>query len=421
MILSMLDPFSPKQVEFITNSNAKYNLAHGAVRSGKTVAAIFCLMKAAVSCPGNSIFIIGYSLSTIYRNVISLLFESDELKFFAPFCSWSKGDHTLLFGDKKIKCLGAGDEGALGTIQGLTIDLCLCDEMTLYPNNVIDMIDTRLSRPHSRLYASMNPTFPDHKVKQWIDKAAKGDPLYYALHWVVDDNPFLPESYKSNLKDNLKGLFFKRNYLGLWCMAEGAVYDFFDRNIHLVARPPRGADYFIAGIDYGTSGVFACVLVGISMGRENQLGKKVWVEKEYYWDVSQTKRQKTNAEFLRDMQQFLDGYGAKIYMDPSAASMKLELRRAGIPVIDADNDVLEGIRVVASLMAEGTLAIMNTCTNLIREIEGYVWDDRKAKLGEDAPLKKHDHAVDALRYALYTHKVPKRQEERQIPYGQLRI
>jgi len=391
----MLDPFSPKQIQFIRDSNAKYNLAHGAVRSGKTVATLFRFMKEVIHCPSNSIFILGYSLSTIYRNVISLLFDSEELKFFSPYCSWSKGEHVLSFGEKKVKCLGAGDEGALGIIQGLTIDLCLCDEITLYPDNVIDMIDTRLSRAHSKLFASMNPRQPDHKVKKWIDKAEAGDPLYYSLHWVIEDNIFLPSDYKSNLKDNLKGLFYKRNYLGLWCMAEGAVYDFFDRKIHVVSRPPTAAQYYICGIDYGTSGVFAAVLVGINTGRSTQSGKKMWVEKEYYWDVKQTNRQKTNSEFLRDMQQFLEGYGAKVYMDPSASSMKLEMRRASIPVIDADNDVLEGIRVVASLMAEGTLSIMNTCTNLIREIEGYVWDERKAKMGEDAPLKRDDHACFA--------------------------
>lgn len=416
------DPFSPRQVEFIQNSTAKYNLAHGSVRAGKTVASLFAFMKAAFECPGNSIYIIGYSLTTIYRNVISLLFDSEELKVFAPFCNWAKGDHTLLFAKKKIKCIGAGDEGALGIIQGLTIDLCYCDEMTLYPDNVIDMIDTRLSREHSKLFASMNPKQPDHKLKKWIDKAEAGNKLYYSLHFTIDDNIFLPESYKSNIRENLTGLFYKRNYLGLWCMAEGAIYDFFDRNIHTRSRPPCAAEYYIAGIDYGTSSVFAAVLIGVSTGKSTQTGKKMWVEKEYYWDVEQTHRQKTNTEFLRDMQAFFEGFLPKIYIDPNAASMKLEMRRAGIPVIDADDDVLEGIRVVAAFMSDGTLSIVQDCHNLVREIEGYVWDNKKAEKGEDAPLKKRDHACDALRYAIYTHKVPSyRNVMPQPPEGRLMI
>ena len=416
-------PFSPKQREFILNAKKKYNLAHGAVRSGKTVATLYRFMQEAIICPGNSIFIIGYSLSTIYRNVVSLLFDSEELKnLFAPLCTWSKADSTLLFGSKKIKCLGAGDEGALGIIQGLTIDLCYCDEMTLYPINVIDMIDTRLSRDHSKIFASMNPKQPDHKIKQWIDKSAESNPLYYSLHFVIDDNIFLPAAYKDNLRNNLTGLFYKRNYLGLWCMAEGAVYDFFDRKIHVSPYPLSGNEYYIAGIDYGTSLVFACVLIAVSTGRSTQTGKKMRVEKEYYWNVKETNRQKTNADYVRDMQTFLGEYAPRgIYIDPSAAAFKLEMQRAGFHVIDANNEVLDGIQTVASLMSEGVLSIKDNCRNLIREIEAYVWDEKRAEKGEDAPLKKDDHACDALRYAVFTHKVPKRMDSSGPPPGRYMI
>ena len=400
-------PFSAKQKEFILHANRKYNLAHGAVRSGKTVATLFAFMQRAINCPGNSIYIIGYSLATIYRNLISLLFDSPELKFFAPFCSWSKGDHTLLFGEKRIKCLGAGDEGALGTIQGLTMDLCYCDEMTLYPANVIDMIDTRLSRDHSQLYASMNPKNPDHKIKQWINKAEAGDPLYYSLHFVMDDNTFLSEAYKANLRSNLTGLFYKRNGLGLWCMAEGAIYDFFDRKVHCTDRDLPGAEYFVAGVDYGTSLVFAAVLIAVSTGRSSQTGKRLRVIKEYYWNAKETHRQKTNSEYLRDLQIFLGDYCPKIYCDPSAVSFRLEMRKAGMTVIPAENEVADGIQTVAMLMFDGTLDIKYNCKNLIREIEGYVWDEKKGERGLDAPIKKEDHACDALRYAVHTHKVPK--------------
>ena len=397
-------PFSPKQVEFIRNSTRKYNLAHGSVRSGKTVATLFRFMQECAVCPGNSVFLLGYSLSTIYRNVISLLFDSNELRVFSPLCSWNKGEHALNFLDKKIKCIGAGDEGALGVIQGLTIDLCCCDEMTLYPNNVIDMLDTRLSREHSKLFASMNPQHPDHKIKKWIDKAEAGNPLYYALHYTIDDNIFLPSEYKENLRHNLTGLFYKRNYLGLWCMAEGAIYDFFDRNVHVVQEPPVAADYYIGGIDYGTSVCFAAVIIGVRLGR-GSVGRKVWVEKLYYWDVSVTNRQKTNSEYVRDLEAFYSDIPLKgIYVDPSASSFKLEMRRAGFSVIDGDNDVLEGIRIVSDLMKRGSLLICSECTQLIREIESYSWCPKKAAMGIDAPVKENDHACDALRYALATHK-----------------
>jgi len=153
--------------------------------------------------------------------------------------------------DKTIGTMGARDEGAIGQFQGKTMSLVYCDEMTLYPESIIDMIDTRLSNPWSMGFASMNPSHPNHKVKQWIDMADAGDPNYYALQFTLDDNPFVDEDYKSRIRNSLSGVFYKRNYLGHWCLAEGSVYDFFDRKVHVVRRPPRAADYWIAAIDYG--------------------------------------------------------------------------------------------------------------------------------------------------------------------------
>ncbi len=43
------------------------------------------------------------------------------------------------------------------------------------------------------------------------------------------------------------------------------------------------------------------------------------------------------------------------------------------------------------------------CRNLIKEFQSYVWDPKCLKTGEDKPLKENDHALDALRYALYSH------------------
>jgi PBSX family phage terminase large subunit len=402
------DPFSLKQIEFIRNANARINLAHGAVRTGKTVCTLFKFLQEVHDCPGDSIWMLGNTVDSVFHNVISLLFESEELNIFRPFCTWYAGNRELRFGTKTINCLGAGDSGALGNIQGKTFDLCYCDEMTLYPDVIIDMIDSRLSRDHSKLYASMNPKHPDHKLKQWIDKATAGNKDYYSLHFVLDDNPFLPADYAKRLKESVSGLFAKRNILGLWCMAEGAIFEFFDRKIHVKEKPPRAAEYYVAGIDVGTINPFACVLVGVNTGRANQMSYAYWVEKEYYWNPKVTKRQKTNSEFADDIQKFLEPYGnIKVYIDPSAASMKEEFRRRKIAAIDANNDVEYGIGTLSRELGDGYLSILKNCPNLISEIESYVWDSKKSEKGEDAPLKKDDHCIDALRYVVASHKISK--------------
>lgn len=399
-------PLSEKQFEFIVNSTSHWNLAHGSVRSGKTIGTLFRFMQAVHECPDSQIFMIGHTSDTIYQNAIRLLLESDQLALFRPFCTWFAGKRQLRFKDKTISTIGAKDEGSIGQFQGKTMSLAYCDEMTLYPESIIDMIDTRLSNPHSMGFASMNPAHPTHKIKKWIDMGEAGDKNYYQLHFNLEDNPYLDQDYKDRIKNSLTGVFYKRNYLGLWCLAEGAIFDFFDRNLYVVKSPPRAAEYWVAGIDYGTVNNFACVLIGVSTGRYTQTGICRWVEKEYIWDSKKNGRQKTNSEYAEDVASFLEPYSVKsVYIDPSAASFKLELRKKGFHIIDADNDVMNGITFMISEMQKGNLFICRECVNLIREVESYVWDSKSSEKGEDKPMKKDDHAIDALRYAVYSHKV----------------
>ena len=403
---------APKQLEFCLKATKRWNIAHGSVSSGKTVGSLFRFMQAVDQCPDSQIWMIGHTSSTIYDNAVRLIIESrgnnvaDPLAIYRPFCTWKKGDRELMFKDKTISTVGAKDSGAIGAIQGKTMSLAYCDEMTLYPDNIIDMIDTRLRNPHSMGFCTMNPSYPTHKIKKWIDKASAGDKNYYQLHFSLEDNPFVDQDYKDRIKSSLSGVFYKRNYLGEWCLAEGAIFDFFDRSIYVVKRPPRAADYWIVGIDYGTNNAFAAVLIGVNAGQYEQTGGMMWVEKEYYWDYKVKGRQKTSSEFADDMQAFMQDYGVKsVYIDPSAAAFKLDLQKRGIHPVNADNDVINGINRMTDLMKAGRLFVCQGCHNLIREIETYVWDPKCEEKGEDEPLKVNDHSVDALRYAVYTHKI----------------
>ncbi len=398
-----------------------WNLAHGSVRSGKTEGTLFRFMHAVNCCPDSQIFMVGHSSDTIYQNAVRLLLEGERFAIFRPFLTWYSGKRQLKFKDKTIQTLGAKDEGAIGQFQGKTMSLVYCDEMTLYPESIIDMIDTRLSNPHSMGFASMNPSHPDHQLKKWIDLAEAGNPNYYSLHFTIEDNPFLGMDYINRIRNSLSGLFYKRNYLGLWCMAEGAIFDFFDKKLHVVKRPPATAEYWIAGIDYGSVNPFACLLIGVSTGRFDQTGAKMWVEKEYYWDPSKTHRQKVNSEFADDVQEFLEPYSIKsIYIDPSAEAFQLELRRRGIHATHANNDVYNGIQKLCTDLRNGKLVIHSDCVNTIREIESYVWDPKAAKQGYDEPLKKADHCVDALRYCIMTHKISSYNPDKHSPQDYMR-
>jgi PBSX family phage terminase large subunit len=417
----MSHPLSKKQVEFISNSTKKWNIAHGPVRSGKTIGSLFAFLTACYRCPDSQIYMFGHSTSSIYENCIKIILETPQFAEFEKVSRWSPGKGELKFYDKTITIIGAKDEGAVGRILGKTISIAYCDEMRLYPDNVIQAIISRLSQPWSTAFITTNPSYPTHIIKQWIDKADEDASEYYALQFMIDDNPFLTERFKEELRNNLSGLFYKRNYLGLWCLAEGAIFDFWERNLYVVKQPPEAANYWIAGIDYGMSNPTSCILIGVSTGVTIQRGKQLWVEDEYFWDIKTKNRQKLVGELAEDISRFLESYSVKsVYIDPSAAALRAELARWGIHCVDADNNVESGIQIMTSLIRDGKCLVLDKCRNLIREIEGYSWDPKAAERGEDKPIKKDDHCVDALRYALASHKVatyqPYKQNHNQDQY-----
>lgn len=91
-----------------------------------------------------------------------------------------------------------------------------------------------------------------------------------------------------------------------------------------------------------------------------------------------------------------------IVVDPSAASFIAELQKRGFYVIPADNEVLDGIRATATLLAQDYLKINKNCKGLRSEMRSYVWDDKAAQRGEEKPVKQLDHGPDALRYYIKT-------------------
>lgn len=396
-------PFSDKQRRFINNSNKKFNIAHGSVRSGKTVCSIFkFLADVAGSKPSDNIWILGHSMGTIKRNIVEAILDRHNPQTgAAAYCSqFFPGKNELYIAGKKIDCIGAKDEGSIGPIQGGTCDLMYCDEMTLYPDRVIQMLLSRLSRDGAKLIATMNPSHPGHPCKQLINRAEEGDEKYYSEHFSIYDNPYLTEDFVDSLRENFSGLFFRRYFLGEWCLAEGAIFDFFDLNVHTVKRPPTAAEFYLGGIDFGISNPFAAVIVGFNSGRSTQEGPQMWVEREYYWDPRVTHRQKTLDEFGKDMRDFFEDYGPRtVYIDPSATPLKVELRKyPHIHAVDAVNDVYAGICTMTTLIKKGTLTALKSCPNLIREMQQYSWDPTKTEQGKDAPIKREDHVVDALRY-----------------------
>jgi PBSX family phage terminase large subunit len=193
-------------------------------------------------------------------------------------------------------------------------------------------------------------------------------------------------------------MWYKRYILGEWAVAHGLIYDGYDHD-NLFEHQLDTPNFYIIGIDYGTSNATAAVLLAVSPKRWPQIR----VEAEYYYDSAKKGRSKTDSELVSDIKDFIGWRSIRtIYVDPSAASLKLELRSRDLPVIDAKNDVLAGIKITSKFISNKNIVIHKSCKTVIETLQSYCWDPKAADRGEDKPLKEREHIVDALRYAVFS-------------------
>lgn len=389
-------PLSKKQIEAFQGSNSRINIFEGSVRAGKSFIAMVRWLEFIRSGPKGPLVACGRTDATIKRNIVDPMFElvgPSGLRYFP-------GKRELQIYGRTIMLIGANDDRAEAKIRGSEIVGAFLDEVTILPEPFVKMLLSRMSIKGAKLFATTNPDSPYHWVKtDLIDRRDEIDCSVFSFR--LDDNPSLDPSFKEALKKEYSGLWYKRFIDGQWVVAEGAVYDFFDEEKHVIKFPPHNAREYIIGVDYGTTNPTVFSLIGYNPTSY----PNIWLEEEYYYDSKEHNRQKSDYEYAEDFKKFVgDRYISAIYIDPSAASFKQELYRNGVTnICDAENDVLSGLRFQANLLMSGTYKICCNCTRTIREYGSYVWDARATKVGKDAPLKVADHTKDAERYALFSH------------------
>lgn len=390
-----MQELSRKQQEAFLFSQARINVFEGPVRAGKSFVSLLRWIDFCIDGPEGPLVICGRTDKTIKRNIIDPL-----AALIGSSLIYKAGKGEVHLFNRLMYVIGANDERAEAKIRGSEFAGALVDEVTLIPENFFKMLLSRLSIPNAKLFCSTNPDSPFHWFKtEFIDREGKLDLKTFKFN--IIDNPSLTEKYIEDLSKEYQGLWHKRYIEGKWVLAEGAVYDFFDEKLHVIPYPMSIADYYIVGIDYGTTNPCVFVLIGYNPSSY----PRMWLEKEYYYDSQITLRQKSDYDYVKDFINFIDGYFVKaIYLDPSAASLKQEMKRHQVrSVFDAKNDVLAGIRFQGQLLTNGTYKICSQCIKSIQEYNNYLWDSKATQQGKDVPLKKSDHSLDAQRYALYTH------------------
>lgn len=400
-------PFSRKQKQVLTWWTSKSAvkdkdgiIADGAIRSGKTVSmSLAYVMWAMATFNDKNLGMAGKTIGSFRRNVLfwlKLMLVSRGYKI-----KDHRADNMLEVSRKGITnyfyIFGGKDERSQDLIQGITLAGMFFDEVVLMPESFVNQATGRCSEEGSKFWFNCNPEGPYHWFKlNWIDKAKEKNLVY--LHFTMDDNLSLSESIKKRYRSMYSGVFYKRYIQGLWSVAEGVIYDMFDSVKHTYneIKSSFTKDCYVS-VDYGTQN--ATVFLLWQKGVDG-----VWYcEKEYYYSGRDNKKQKTDKEFASDLEDFIKDYPVKeVIIDPSAASFIAEVKERKIKVKKAKNDVLDGIRFVASLLNSEKIMFNESCKNTIGEFNSYIWDKKAADKGEDKPIKDHDHAMDAVRYFCYT-------------------
>lgn len=397
-------PFSVKQRRLLSwwREGSPYKdydmvLADGAIRSGKTIAMICSFLQWSMETfEGKDFIIAGRSMGALKRNVLKPMLQI--LSAWGIPYDYNRSENFIVIGGNTYYCFGASTEASQDVVQGLTSAGALADEVALFPQSFVDQMIGRCSVEGSKVFMNCNPAGPFHHIKmEYIDKATEKH--IYHLHFTMDDNLSLSERVKERYRRMFSGVFFQRYILGLWVMAEGIIYDLFEKEQHCTEKVPKSFDYYLVGVDHGTSNPTAFGLYGVK-------GENILKIDEYYYDSRKHGRQKTDLEYAKDMKKFLGDIEPRyIYLDPSAASFKAQLRNDGFrQVKDANNAIVDGIRTQSSLLQSGRYKIVESkCPQTVRDYSAYVWDPRAQQRGEDKPLQENDHTKDEERYVLHTH------------------
>ncbi|MFJ8727781.1 PBSX family phage terminase large subunit [Streptomyces sp. NPDC093269] len=394
---------SPKQIDFVANSQARINIASGSIRAGKTISTLLRWLIYVASAPrGGELAVVAKTTNTAASNVFIPLQDPNLFGALSKHVHYTRGAPTATILGRSVRVIGANDVRAEERLRGMTCAGALVDEATLVPQEFWTQLLGRMSVPGAKLFASTNPGSPAHWLKRdFIDRRDELGIRYW--HFTLDDNPSLSRDYVAAIRAEFVGLWFRRFVLGEWIAAEGAVFDMWDDKRHIVRQLPEIAKWIGVGVDYGQTNPFHATLLGL--GRDRRL----YVASEWRYDGRQQRRQLTDLEYSERMRHWLadvPGIGAVrpqfVTVDPSAASFSAQLRRDKLTPTPANNAVLDGIRTISSLLSAGKLLIHSSCTGLITEMPGYAWDDKAAEKGEDKPIKVADHGIDSTRYVTYT-------------------
>ena len=267
---------------------------------------------------------------------------------------------------------------------------------------------TRCSLDNAQMFWTMNPESPYHYI--YTDYITNQELLNTGTvkvwHFTLDDNLHLSKRYIEELKrvNRKSQVSYKRNILGEWVIAEGAIYDSFNTDKHVISYDPKCHELNIC-CDYGVSTVTTFGVMGYI---KNPKGNQYYLLDETYYDAQEKGVAQSDSDRVNTIVMLQDKYnlGHKntVYLPHDAASLKAECKkdkRIRMKVRTYRPDTYEDILKIQNLFNNDQFFIHERCKNSITQAQTYSWDIKAQQRGEDKPLKINDHCPDMWRGGLF--------------------
>ena len=304
----------------------------------------------------------------------------------------------------------------------MNLNAAYIDEASQVSEEAFTLLQSRLRGKHYRkILCTTNPNGHSWLYRYWIKKDFGNDNAkkqFFSVHAPSVENVHLPDGYVQNMLDSWSEERIKREVMGSWDAFQGQIYTEFERAVHVI-KPfviPKEWTRFV-GADHGYRNP-ACFL-WCAMDYDSN----VYVYREFYhaeWIIEEiVKGRKDTGEaglIGLNGEEKIDG----IWIDPSTKADRgkdsdfvtyLDYLPKSWTLMPANNEVSTGIDRVKQLLKQDPrtkkprIFFFDTCTNVIEQMAQYKYEEltpgqEMAKNIKESPVKKDDHAVDALRYAI---------------------
>jgi phage terminase large subunit len=284
-------------------------------------------------------------------------------------------------------------------LRGPSVGFIWADESSLMTRECFNIMRGRTLDCNGIIFMTTTPRGKDWLYDEVYLKS-QTDPRFAVVRSKTDENPFLSYSDVQSFRNTYPAEFARRELDAEFINFEGLVYKAFDPLRHILGEvrvTAKGGqnqvdDLFI-GMDPGYSDPFAIVWIA------KKDGKFIIVD-EYY------ERWKTPEQvigYIKSHPYWM--MQPRVWCDPSSPEVVSQMNQAGVRCfsasrIDGQGDLLDGIHKVSSLIDSGRLYVAQKCVNTVKEFGAYAYPNREGRNIDEKPIDFHNHAMDAIRYAI---------------------